>query len=221
MILGGERERTKGSPLTRMDQLRRICLSRYSEYPQYFPVQEQVLFTIHNILQRILVDQDLCPDLQQRDRYSRDFRLNRRGLRSTPTECVTYGAKSNMSNRYFDWTRNCFKHMIFKRTFEFFEELAIKMKKKKKCDTIYKISLSIFVCRIQKCLEKKKRKNTLFLVCYNQFQFYDPNSLDWTDQTDWIGQILPQIPFLQIPLKRKGKEEAIHHTSQEFPIPDS
>lgn len=140
MILGGERERTKGSPLTRMDQLRRICLSRYSEYPQYFPVQEQVLFTIHNILQRILVDQDLCPDLQQRDRYSRDFRLNGRGLRSTPTECVTYGAKSNMSNRYFDWTRNCFKHMIFKRTFEFFEELAIKMKKKKKCDTIYKIS---------------------------------------------------------------------------------
>lgn len=23
------------------------------------------------------------------------------------------GAKSHMSNRYFDWTRNCFKHMIF------------------------------------------------------------------------------------------------------------
>ena len=33
MILGEERERTKGSPLARMDQLHRIDLSRYSEYP--------------------------------------------------------------------------------------------------------------------------------------------------------------------------------------------
>ena len=53
--------------------------------------------------------------------------------------------KRHMSDRYFDWTMDCFKHMIFEITPKFIEELVIKMnkKKKKKCDTIYKISWQI------------------------------------------------------------------------------
>jgi hypothetical protein len=39
------------------------------------------------------------------------------------------GAKSHMSDRYFDWNMDFFKHILFQRTLEFFEELAIKMNK--------------------------------------------------------------------------------------------
>jgi hypothetical protein len=34
-----------------------------------------------------------------------------------------------MSDRYFDWNMDCLKHILFQRTREFFEELAIKMNK--------------------------------------------------------------------------------------------
>jgi hypothetical protein len=39
------------------------------------------------------------------------------------------GAKIHMSDRYFDWNMDFFKHILFQRTLEFFEELEIKMNK--------------------------------------------------------------------------------------------
>nr|NP_817198.1 ORF69c [Pinus koraiensis]AAO74046.1 ORF69c [Pinus koraiensis] len=57
-----------------------------------------------------------------------------------------------MSDRYFDCTMDCLEHMIFERTLEFFEELAIKMKKKKEFIGViiwYRINLDrskILIC---------------------------------------------------------------------------
>lgn len=132
MILGEERERTKGSPLARMDQLQRIYLPRIfgiSVVLATSMVQKQARFTAHNLLQRILVDQDLRPDIQQRDRYIRDFRLNGNFVQPQRNALRLDGAKSHMSDRYFDCSMDCLEHMIFERTLEFFEELAIKKNK--------------------------------------------------------------------------------------------
>ena len=237
MILGGETQQTKGSPLARMDQLQRIDLSRYSEYPQYFPLLwfknrfdlPHITYCVESQWIKIfapIFSKGIDPGFSIERKSTSFVQPQRNALHLD-------GAKSHMSDRYFDWNMDCFKHILFQRTPEFFEELAIKMNKSgsELDDVIMGIITNIVQIQviqivlntsilylyfeiesIYKCLEKKKR-NKRKTPCF----LYVSISSSPTIRTLWIGQILLQIPFLEIPLRIKGKGGS--HSSYQLGIP--
>lgn len=189
MILGGERKQTKGSPLARMDQLHRIDLSRYSEYPQYFPLLwfknrfdlPHITYCVESQWIKIfapIFSKGIDPGFSIERKSTSFVQPQRNALHLD-------GAKSHMSDRYFDWNMDCFNHILFQRTPEFFEELAIKMNKSgsELDDVIMGIITNIVQIQviqivlntsilylyfeiesIYKCLEKKKETKEKRLV---------------------------------------------------------